>query len=346
MTVRFPRLGGLAAGLAATALALSACGGAGSAASDGDRVRVVASTNVWGSVAQAVGGDAVEVKSIVSDPATDPHSYESTPADAAEISKARLVVFNGGGYDRFVEKILASSGGDRRTVEAVKAAQHDHADHKDQPSTAPTSAAPTSTADGHGHNDHGSDKPEASASGGGHHHDHGANEHVWYDLHAVSHVADEVAKQLGELKADKKDQFTRNAQQFKDRLSTLDARVDGIAKAHQGVKVLATEPIAHYLLEQAKLTDVTPKAFVEAVEEENDPPAVAVAEVKRLLASREPKVLVHNPQTESPVTRQVREKATAAGLGVVEMTETLPQGKDYLSWMDEQVGNLEAALKR
>ncbi|SHE75925.1 metal ABC transporter solute-binding protein, Zn/Mn family [Streptoalloteichus hindustanus] len=334
MTVRFPRAAGLVAGLAATALALSACGGAGSAASDGDRVRVVASTNVWGSVVQAVGGDAVEVKPIVSDPATDPHSYESTPADAAEVSKARLVVFNGGGYDRFVEKILSSAGGDRRRVEAVKAADHGHG----APAT-PTSSGAPATAEKAGDHDHGHGHE-------GHSHDHGVNEHVWYDLHAVGHVADEVAKQLGELKADRKDQFARNAQQFKDRLKALDGKVDEIAAANQGAKVLATEPIAHYLLAQAKLTDVSPSAFVRAVEEGNDPPAAAVAEVEQLLAGGQLRALVHNPQTESPVTRQVREKAQAAKLPVVEMTETLPQGKDYLAWMDEQVANLAKALRR
>jgi zinc/manganese transport system substrate-binding protein len=97
-------------------LAVTGCGSTDQQAS-GNRLTVVASTNVWGSVARAVAGDAANVKSIINDPSADPHSYESTPADAAEVTNADLVVFNGGGYDDFVQKILQRAGG-KPTIEA------------------------------------------------------------------------------------------------------------------------------------------------------------------------------------------------------------------------------------
>src|SRR5215471_12582579 len=89
------------ASLAAT-LALAGCG----TSADG-RIAVVASTNVWGSVARAVGGTAVRVTSVIDDPAADPHAYESKPADMITLSSARLVVYNGGGYDDFFAKLVA-----------------------------------------------------------------------------------------------------------------------------------------------------------------------------------------------------------------------------------------------
>ncbi|GGM44445.1 ABC transporter periplasmic component [Longimycelium tulufanense] len=343
MSVRFARSGGLLAGAAATALVLGACGSG--PTTDGDRVRVVASTNVWGSVVRAVGGDAVEVRSILDSPEVDPHSYESTPSDAAEVSDAQLVVYNGGGYDPFVDKILSSSaGGDRRTVEAVKAADIT------QTVAAAPSAAPSDTPDGHGHRDeHGDEhkeRQEAAAHEAEHDHDHGVNEHVWYDVHAVGHVAEQVAGRLGEIKADRKDEFRRNAERLVGELRKLDAKIEDLAGSYGGTKILVTEPIAFYLVRQAKLDDVTPQVFVRAVEEENDPPAAAIAEVERLVASGEPRVLIYNPQTESVVTQQVRAKAEAAKIPVVRMTETLPAGKDYLSWMSGQVDDLAAALRQ
>ena len=72
---------------------------------------VVASTDVWGSVASAVAGDHATVKSIVNSAADDPHSYEATPADAAAIADASLVVYNGGGYDQWVDDVLAGHPG-------------------------------------------------------------------------------------------------------------------------------------------------------------------------------------------------------------------------------------------
>jgi len=68
---------------------------------------VVASTDVWGSVARAVAGDRLTVKSILTGAQADPHSYQASPADAAAIADARLVIYNGGGYDPWVDRVLA-----------------------------------------------------------------------------------------------------------------------------------------------------------------------------------------------------------------------------------------------
>lgn len=55
--------------------------------------------DVWGSVARAVTGGHVPVKSILTGAHADPHSYQASPADAAAIVDAELVIYNGGGYD-------------------------------------------------------------------------------------------------------------------------------------------------------------------------------------------------------------------------------------------------------
>src|SRR6266436_2689126 len=72
---------------------------------------VVASTDVWGSVASAVAGDHATVKSIVNSAVDDPHSFEASPADAAAITDASLVVYNGGGYDHWVDDVLSGHPG-------------------------------------------------------------------------------------------------------------------------------------------------------------------------------------------------------------------------------------------
>ncbi|MFI7191284.1 metal ABC transporter solute-binding protein, Zn/Mn family [Nocardia nova] len=90
-----------------TAVTLAACSGS---SSDSGKPKIVASTDVWGSVAAAVGGPDVEVKSIIDSPAVDPHSYETSPTDAAAIRDAALVLYNGGHYDEFAEKAAAGRG--------------------------------------------------------------------------------------------------------------------------------------------------------------------------------------------------------------------------------------------
>jgi zinc/manganese transport system substrate-binding protein len=78
------------------------------------KVRVVASTDVWGSVATAVAGDYAQVRPIINNPAEDPHSYDASPADAAAIADAQLVVYNGGDYDHFVDAVLDQHPGVQR----------------------------------------------------------------------------------------------------------------------------------------------------------------------------------------------------------------------------------------
>ena len=82
---------------AATPAASSADSSGGSAA--GSSLSVVASTNVWASVARAVGGDSVTVTSILDDPSADPHSFEASPKVKLAMSEAAVVIVNGGGYD-------------------------------------------------------------------------------------------------------------------------------------------------------------------------------------------------------------------------------------------------------
>ena len=69
---------------------------------------VVASTNVWGDVVNQVGGSLVSVTSFINSPTADPHSYEANARDELAIKKSVLVVANGGGYDDFIDAMVAS----------------------------------------------------------------------------------------------------------------------------------------------------------------------------------------------------------------------------------------------
>ena len=96
-----------AAGTAAALLILSGCGQG--AADAGGKLQVVAAENVWGSIAQQLGGNRVEVTSIITNPASDPHDYEPTSADARAMAGARLAIVNGIGYDSWASRLLAAN---------------------------------------------------------------------------------------------------------------------------------------------------------------------------------------------------------------------------------------------
>jgi zinc/manganese transport system substrate-binding protein len=103
---------GAALALAAVlaALALAGCVATTTApGTPGTPIHVVAAENFWGSIAEQLGGDKVQVTSVISNPNTDPHDYEPTVADARNMTTAQLVVYNGVGYDPWVQKLLGAS---------------------------------------------------------------------------------------------------------------------------------------------------------------------------------------------------------------------------------------------
>ena len=95
---------------------LAACStGSGSSGGD-DRPKVVAAENFWGSIAAPLGGDRVDVSSIIRNPNADPHDYEPTTGDARLMASARFIIVNGIGYDPWADRLLAANPVSGRSV--------------------------------------------------------------------------------------------------------------------------------------------------------------------------------------------------------------------------------------
>lgn len=292
------------------AIAVTGCGsddgsdGAGATESSGssDAIVVVASTNVWGDVAEQVGGDAVEVTSIISDPSQDPHSYEAEATTALAISKSAIVIENGGGYDDFVDQLLKANDADPVVLDAVDISGKTAAEGEE------------------------------------------LNEHVWYDVPTVAKVAAQLAADLGRIAPDEADTFTSNAAAFTKQLDDLVAQEGDLKEKVAGESIGITEPVPLYLTEAAGLENKTPEDFSEAIEEGDDVSPAVLKETLDLYEDHEVSALVYNEQTSGPITEQVEAAAKKAGIPVVPVTETLPEGTDYVGWMRQNISNLAAAL--
>lgn len=130
MTIRTPSRTPMtiAALVSAASLVLAGCGGSTSSSSGSSSsgasaasqpsatVAVVAGENFWGDITKQIGGDHVNVTSIISDPNADPHQYESDASTAAAVSKAQFVIDNGLGYDDFMDKLFSASPNPNRKV--------------------------------------------------------------------------------------------------------------------------------------------------------------------------------------------------------------------------------------
>lgn len=300
------------AGVAALALAGCSASVPNPQASDDGRVSVVAVTDAYGDIAKQIGGDRVDVVSIVSGTAVDPHEYEASTRDQLRISEADLVIVNGGGLDDFMGQLIDASGTSAIVIDAVDA----------------SGLLSEDAQDGDEH-----DRIE------------GFNEHVWYSLHAVEHIAQAIEAALVELDPAGAAQIEVSAAAFLDQLEALHTRVHEVESEIGGGDVVATEPVSGYLLADLGLTDVTPEAFLAAVEEGTGVGIGLLDEVLSLFEGHGIRMLSENAQSGGLEAEQVRTAAIAAGVPVVTFSETLPSGEDYLSWMAANIEAVASALR-
>ncbi|WP_213815293.1 metal ABC transporter solute-binding protein, Zn/Mn family [Glaciihabitans sp. dw_435] len=298
-----PRIAVALAGVAVTALAVTGCSTATSAADDGT-IRIVASTSAYGSIASAIGGDLVDVTSIMSDPSQDPHSFEADAQVQLSLSKADIVIENGGGYDDFVDTLLTGAG--NSGVVLLNAAEISGYDQK--------------PAEGE------------------------FNEHLWYDFPTIEKVAARITAELTTLDSAAADTFRANAAAFTTQLQALEAKEATIKSTSAGAGVAITEPVPLYMLEAAGLVNKTPEAFSEAIEEGSDVSPAVLRDTLALFSDHTVKLLAYNEQTTGAETEAVLTAAKDAGIAIVPVTETLPKGVDYIQWQSDNLDALAAAL--
>ena len=287
---------------AATVAALTGCT-AGSAADDG-KIRVVASTNVYGDIASTIAGNAVEVTALMSDPAQDPHSFEASAQSQLAVSKADILIENGGGYDDFMDTLRTGSKNTKATVLNVV------------------------------------DLSGKKAVGGE------LNEHVWYDFPTVQKLTTALTDALSKADPAQKATFAKNAEAFSGKLAALQNREAELKAKYAGEGIAVTEPVPVYMLESSGLVNKTPEKFSAAIEAGTDVSPLVLQQTLALFSGHQVKLLAYNEQTSGPETERVKAAAKAAGIPVVPVTETLPKGKDYVSWMNANLDAVGAALAR
>ncbi|MGF2949614.1 metal ABC transporter solute-binding protein, Zn/Mn family [Microbacterium alcoholitolerans] len=325
---------------AASMIVLTGCstGADGAGPEGGETISVVASTNVYGSLAAQVGGDRVEVTSLIDSAAKDPHSYEATARDRLAVQKADLVIENGGGYDAFMEELR--EGSDATLITAVEFS-HDY---------------PDATVEDHADDEHADEQPEQDhehdhehENGDEHAHDHaghghiaGFNEHVWFDAHTISHVVEQIAADLAALDPAGKSDYEANAEALSEDLTAIEAELDALHVKLEGTPVFITEPLPGLLAAAAGLDDVAPEGFASAVEEGSDVAPATLLEALALIDDGKVSAVLANAQTGGSETARVEDAAKQADIPVLTFSELLEADQSYSEWMRSAITDLAA----
>ena len=172
----------------------------------------------------------------------------------------------------------------------------------------------------------------------------GDNWHIWYDPAVMPKFARAVTNIFVRIDAANARSYQNRLQLFEAAYKPFTAKIAAIRARFAGMPVGATEPIFESMAAALDFKILTSKEFQKAVEEGQDPPARAVAEMEDQLRQHKIRVLIYNVQTVSPVTERVRKDAARLGITVVGVSETLPPRLSYQRWMIKQLDELERAL--
>lgn len=152
----------------------------------GERLRVVATTNIVGDVVGQVAGDRIDL-TVLLPVGADPHTYEPLPTDVAAVAHAHVLFVNGVGLEVFLEELLENAGGHRSVISVSEGIQlrtpaHEHEKHE------------------HGE----------------------ADPHVWFDVRNVMAWVDHVEAALAALDPANAEIYTANAEAYRAELEELD----------------------------------------------------------------------------------------------------------------------------
>ncbi len=352
---------------------LTACS---SATPEGDGtgpIKIAATTNVWGSVVEFIGGDMVEVTNIIDQPNIDPHSYEPAARDLLAVQDSEVVLVNGGGYDSFMDGLIGQVDGELLVLRAVEGegdhdhGDHDHAhedgeehDHAEGEEHAHEDGEEHDHAEGeeHTHEDgeehdhaegeehtHEDGEEHHHAEGEGHTHAHDGNEHVWYDFHVVEEVADQVLMTLTQLRPDSAGQFQANHETFVEELEVQELRLEALRERALGYGVFSLTPLASIMIEEAGLDEYAPSELLEAVEEERDIPPSALADAEEVFKNPDVLMIITNDQVTDTQMQSIADMGADSGLPVVGLSELIPNEEwDYLDWMANNLDVLQSTV--
>lgn len=305
---------------------------------------IYATTNVWGSVAKAVGGDKVNVIVGVNELSQDPHDYQATATDKLNITKSAVMLVNGGGYDDWGMSLAESVSHKPVVINAVALSGL-------SPNT--DNAADEPASEQHQHeiktaHPQPSDHPHVPSEVHSevHSHSHGDfNEHVFFSLDTAKKVAEAVNKQLAATSPANQAIYAKNTQHFIQQIDALKVKAQQIGQ-QKAITAFATEPVIGYLLADMGIKDVTPKAYAVQSETDAGVSVKVLNDSKSLLSNKQVGLLVVNAQTEDATSKQLITLAKASTVPVVAVYETLPDGvTSYTQFIEKTLDDFAAAMR-
>ncbi|WP_065101435.1 metal ABC transporter solute-binding protein, Zn/Mn family [Secundilactobacillus collinoides] len=167
-----------------------------------------------------------------------------------------------------------------------------------------------------------------------------ANQHIWYNLKTMPKLANYLVKKYAKLQPQNKAYFKRNAKQYIASLKPLKEKLNQLKKNATGEKVDVSEPVFDYTLHDLGYT-IADNGYSLAVENDTDPSPSEIKAMQYDIKAHKIKFFVVNTQEINQITKNMMTLAKKNNVPILKVTESMPTGKTYESWMMSQFNQLE-----
>ncbi|MFD1483766.1 metal ABC transporter solute-binding protein, Zn/Mn family [Lacticaseibacillus baoqingensis] len=163
----------------------------------------------------------------------------------------------------------------------------------------------------------------------------GENEHIWYQPTAMPKLALALAKRLGQIDPKHRAAFTANAKQYIQHLQPLQRQIEQLKADRTRTAVAVSEPVFNNALTYLGY-HVANEHFAAAVEEGTDPSPTDIRALNTQMKTGQLAFFVLNTQVDSKIVTNAVATAKQNHVPILKVTETLPKGLTYTSWMLKQ----------
>lgn len=326
-------------------VALAGCGkSTGTSASDtsngteemtGNKILIYTTLFPLYDFARQIGGQYAEVKSMIPVGA-EPHDFEPSAKDMVELNKADLFVYNGAGFEAWVDKTVENINKDKTVVvnaseglALLESHHHEDGDEED-----------------HDHEQSSEESDHEDEAEEGHDHDHGEYDpHVWLDPMMAKEQANKILQALIQIDPEHKAEFQANYDQLAADLDSLDreyrdtinkAAVKELIVSHQAFSYLANR----YGFEQIPVSGLSPS---------NEPSQKELMELIQVLKEHNLKYVAFDSLVESKVAQTVQREAGAEAVSLYTLenitSDQMKAGKSYIQLMKENLETLKKVFE-
>ena len=288
-------------------------------------------------LAEAIGGPLVKV-STVTPSNVEPHDFELSGKETAELSKADLIAYVPG-FQPSLDKAVKEVGSGPTVVDLSKPAnlvhhegveeEHEHSEEASDGATAQSTEA--------GHDDHG--HAEHSHAEGGEDHDGDLDPHFWLDPQRMIKVAETLESSFAQVDPANANDYKAGLDKLKTALTNLDTQYTKGLSSCQHNTFITSHAAFGYLADRYKLT----QASISGIDPETEPSPAEMANIKSVVQSTGVKTIFTEELVSDAPAKAIAAE-TGAETSVLSPLESKPERGDYTDAMTSNLERLKGAL--